>query len=81
MYARPCQVGDPQGLLFLAAGTDHEDVLVVVIPHPGHVIGATATPAFTEWRMVEVERVGPREQSPSTRPMGPASLETSSTWR
>jgi hypothetical protein len=51
-------------VLFLAAGSDPDDVLLlearlVVIRHPVHVVRATATPAFTEYRLVEAERVGP----------------------
>jgi hypothetical protein len=53
--------GDPQGVLFLAAGPDVEGVLLVearlvVIRHPVHVVGSIVTPAFTEYRLVEAER-------------------------
>jgi hypothetical protein len=55
---------DPQGVLFLAAGTDVAGVLtvearLVVIRHPVHAVGAVVTPAFVEWRLVEAERAGP----------------------
>jgi hypothetical protein len=54
--------GDQQGILFLAAGANPDDMLrvearLVVIRHPVHVVGATAMPAFTEWRMVEAKRL------------------------
>jgi hypothetical protein len=50
--------GDPRGVAFLAAGSDPDDVLLVearlvVIHHPVHVVGATATPAFTGYRLVD----------------------------
>jgi hypothetical protein len=56
--------GKPQGVLFLPAGTDPDDVLLVearlvLIRHPVHVVGATATPAFTEYRLVEADPAGP----------------------
>jgi hypothetical protein len=46
---------------FLTAGPDADGVLpvearLVVIRHPVHVIGTRATPAFTEYRVVEAER-------------------------
>jgi hypothetical protein len=52
--------GDQQGVLFLPAETDPDDVLqvearLVVIRHPVHVVGATATPSFTEFQLVEAE--------------------------
>jgi hypothetical protein len=54
---------DPQGVLFLAAGPDAEGVLAImahldIIRHPVHVVGATATQVFTEYRLVEAEREG-----------------------
>ena len=52
--------GDPQGILLLPAGPDVDGVLLVetrllVIRHPVHVIGATITPAFVEYRLVEAQ--------------------------
>jgi hypothetical protein len=52
---------DVQGVLFLAAGPDVDDVLLVeaqmaVIQHPVHIVGANATPAFTEYRLLETVR-------------------------
>jgi hypothetical protein len=55
----PCD--DPQGVVFLPAGPDAEGAMtvearLVVIRHLVHVVGATATPAFVEYRLVEAER-------------------------
>jgi hypothetical protein len=52
---------DPHGILFLPTWRDVYDVQLVearlvVIRHPVHVVGTTATPAFTEYRLVEAER-------------------------
>jgi hypothetical protein len=53
--------GQTQGVLFLAAGPDVDGVQLfgarlVVIRHPGHVVGAVVTPALTEYRLVEGEK-------------------------
>ena len=55
---------DRQGVLFLAAGPDADGVLLkearlMAIRHPVHVVGATATPGFTEHWLLEAERAGP----------------------
>jgi hypothetical protein len=59
-----CEVlprGDPQGVLLLAAGPDVDGALLaearmVVIQHPVHVIGTSATLAFTEFRLLNAVR-------------------------
>jgi hypothetical protein len=54
--------GDPQGVVFLPAGPDVDGVVLVearlvVINLPGHIVEMTAAPAFTEYRLVEAERL------------------------
>jgi hypothetical protein len=56
---------DPQGVLFLPACADPDDVLLVearlvLIWHPVHVVDAVATPAFVEYWLVDADWLGAR---------------------